>query len=589
MVSHPEAPGGEPSGVAQAGTNSVYSFEAQRPIRYRMLRSVRFVQRVPQKDEARAESGVVLITMTIMLTVLLGIAGFSVDIGNWYLNAQRQQRAADAAALSGAVLLPAEPTQAHQKALNTASGNGYAATGMQAYQMGSDPNSMYVSITRTVNNYFVSLFGMKDITITRDAVATYQGTVQAGSPSNVLGNEAPGNKASDKAWEKAATKGKQASYWLTVSAGEGKKILGARWTAGLCMKDGVDVNPDLCGKTGNTEYDGKGQHYYVRVPPGVKNTLAVEIYDGQFTPTNQKCDASFMDAESIDPDRYAKGPNPYCAGDFGESGSLFNTTYELWSPTTSGSKSVLICSRQFDGAKGSIKNLLSKSGDGTYDFKNVFHKWAPLCSVPVATYGPGDYEIKVNTDSDQTGLNMFSLRSAITSGGLVSTSDTSSISLFSDERMEMIVNTSQAKTTFYLARVPSSSRGRTVDIQFFDVGDAKNPLKITILPPEDATKDGAPLDSFDDCERIRPTEDYKIDAPNCQIPNVMASGYNGEPGYNGRIASIHIPIPDGYTCTDADPTKCWIRVLIDYGSAITTQDVTSWKVSMAGKHLRLTQ
>ena len=47
-----------------------------------------------------------------MIAVLLGMAGLSVDIANWYLQGNREQKAADAAALAGAVYLPDDPARA---------------------------------------------------------------------------------------------------------------------------------------------------------------------------------------------------------------------------------------------------------------------------------------------------------------------------------------------------------------------------------------------------------------------------------------------------------------------------------------------
>src|SRR5689334_5944994 len=57
---------------------------------------------------ARDERGVVVVWMAIMIVVFLGVAAFSVDIAYWHLVQGRQQRAADAAALAGAVSWPGD-------------------------------------------------------------------------------------------------------------------------------------------------------------------------------------------------------------------------------------------------------------------------------------------------------------------------------------------------------------------------------------------------------------------------------------------------------------------------------------------------
>lgn len=51
----------------------------------------------------RSETGAVLVFVCVILTTLLSLTAFVVDIANWYLHAERYQRAADAAALAGAV------------------------------------------------------------------------------------------------------------------------------------------------------------------------------------------------------------------------------------------------------------------------------------------------------------------------------------------------------------------------------------------------------------------------------------------------------------------------------------------------------
>ena len=73
------------------------------------------------------EAGVVLVWMSLMIAVLLGMAGLSLDVANWYLQGNREQKAADAAALAGAVYLPDDPGRAFSTARDLASRNGYTA------------------------------------------------------------------------------------------------------------------------------------------------------------------------------------------------------------------------------------------------------------------------------------------------------------------------------------------------------------------------------------------------------------------------------------------------------------------------------
>ncbi len=52
------------------------------------------------------DGGFVIVWMALMLLVLLAFCGFGIDVANWWFVGQKEQRAADAAALAGSVYLP---------------------------------------------------------------------------------------------------------------------------------------------------------------------------------------------------------------------------------------------------------------------------------------------------------------------------------------------------------------------------------------------------------------------------------------------------------------------------------------------------
>ena len=63
-------------------------------------------------EKSRRERGVVLIWFALLLIVLLGFAGFAVDLSNWWFQAEKLQRAADAGAHAGVVYLPFDVAKA---------------------------------------------------------------------------------------------------------------------------------------------------------------------------------------------------------------------------------------------------------------------------------------------------------------------------------------------------------------------------------------------------------------------------------------------------------------------------------------------
>jgi Flp pilus assembly protein TadG len=127
----------------------------------------------------RDDSGYIAVATAILTPVLLGLAAFTVDVGNWYVTADQVQRAADAAALAGVTYLPGNLAAAEKQALATASANGYTTGGVTVVDpepVSGNPNQLRVTITTTVDNTFGQLLGKPTETIKRSAVATSSGT-----------------------------------------------------------------------------------------------------------------------------------------------------------------------------------------------------------------------------------------------------------------------------------------------------------------------------------------------------------------------------------------------------------------------------
>ena len=70
--------------------------------------------------------GQALILFVLAIFVLLGFTAIVIDISWYWSNTLQVQRAADAAALAGAVKLPGDPATAVSLALAEARKNGYA-------------------------------------------------------------------------------------------------------------------------------------------------------------------------------------------------------------------------------------------------------------------------------------------------------------------------------------------------------------------------------------------------------------------------------------------------------------------------------
>jgi Flp pilus assembly protein TadG len=118
------------------------------------------------------ERGVVAVWLAITLVVLLGFAGWAVDFAHWKSDATKMQRAADAAALAGAVYLPDDPAGAISAAKLVASQNGYSS-GVSVTTLDS-ANQLKVTINSNVKSDFAKVIGIGSANIARHAVSEYE-------------------------------------------------------------------------------------------------------------------------------------------------------------------------------------------------------------------------------------------------------------------------------------------------------------------------------------------------------------------------------------------------------------------------------
>ncbi len=141
---------------------------------------------------ARAQRGQVLPIFAVMSVVLLGGAALLTDVAWWWTNEQRMQRAADAAALAGAVYLPGNQTLAFSTARAEAAKNGFVhdATRRRHVTPRRDPDNprkLIVDIDGAVETNFARVFGLQQVDVGVTGAAEYVLPVPMGSPQNYYG------------------------------------------------------------------------------------------------------------------------------------------------------------------------------------------------------------------------------------------------------------------------------------------------------------------------------------------------------------------------------------------------------------------
>jgi Flp pilus assembly protein TadG len=248
---------------------------------------------VPESDDA----GAVALLVAILIPLFLVLCGISVDVGRWYVEAQRVQNAADAAAMAGVTWLPQNTDlQAFTTARSVAQINGYPNSAVTTY-VGGKPSQLFVSITTTVNNVFGAVLGRPTTTITRAAMADYAAPAIMGSPCNALGNQPPSTSSAAQPVGTVIPTTSQGGYaacqltpafWMNIAGPATNKVSGDRYaTKTNCS------GADLCTGTTNAEYDKNGYIYVVRVQPdAVGQRISLQLYDPAFVYTGDVCDTT---------------------------------------------------------------------------------------------------------------------------------------------------------------------------------------------------------------------------------------------------------------------------------------------------------
>ena len=120
----------------------------------------------------RREEGQVTVLTAVFVIVLVGMAGFVLDVGSWFRQQRVSQATVDAAALAGAQSLPADPANASAFATSFAAKNGGVAGATITIGSRYTPNDL-ITVTQVGSGtgLFSSLFGNPTVTIRAHASA----------------------------------------------------------------------------------------------------------------------------------------------------------------------------------------------------------------------------------------------------------------------------------------------------------------------------------------------------------------------------------------------------------------------------------
>lgn len=589
-----------------------------------------------RRDEIGATA---IIVAMFFAFVALPLGAIGVDVARLYVELQRVQAAADAAATAGVTFMPDDFASAKARALEIAADNGFPNSGTSsvAVAVGEKPTQLKVTVSSTVSNAFARSFGVNTSTMSRSAVADFNGPAPMGSPCNNFGNEPAGSSSNGPTGTAIKVPAPAIcpavpQFWGAIAGPDVDKNQGAEFETRYC-----GGGEDNCSGSTNKEFDPKGFFYLVRVAPnGVGQSVQLQVYDPAYVSTGSRCTNEPYDTpgSTTSPpsgwnndwnprltdarQRYwrtgtswggyadTSKPNVFCTGDDPNT-SLYSgaenagvTSFALRRPVDT-----LVpwqgapepgCVRQYPGYvadKVSLEAL--KNGDSDYNanLAAVFHQWVDLC-----TFTPtqaGDYYLQVRNNVALGGLadgnggwsgngTVYSqtaddtgVRGTGTNNfGLraVTGAPAGAISVAAYEKMRIFANSDSASTEFNLVRVAPAAANKTLVISFFDVGEGSSSGSVQVVKPVDAVNLPTYLQN---CTASGVTNGDLID---CKISNITPSGYNG------KYQEIRVPIPSTYSCTVASQGGCWFRVKVSFGTGSVT-DATTWTARIVGEPVRL--
>jgi len=574
-------------------------------------------------DPSKIDRGAVAILVAILLPIFFGLAAFTIDVANWYLEGAKVQKAADAAALAGVTYMPQDFVSATSKALTTSSKNGYTnstsgPTFVTTALVPDHSSQLDVTVTNTINNFFGKLIGKPTMTVSRTAVADYLGAALMGSPCNALGTQPT---ASDGSPSAIPTQGQggyatcqgNPQFWALAEGPATDKVQGDRYGTRVCTSSSTDY----CSNNFNDEYSQDGYVFIVRVAANAVNQpIKLQMYDPAYVTTGQECGdiASSGFTNGMNPyapdgaTRYDNSNNTFCTGDSDPGGSgtapELSTTFALREQTDTFNPLVATpvtgCIKQFRGynTTPTSTSLTEKNGNrpnSSYqpELAQVFHQWVDLCTfVPTRS---GDYYLQVRTNADMggtaginsltptqflglstdttgRGANAYAIRAVTNPISLGA-----SVQVSGWERIPIFANATAASSTFNLLQVNPNAAGKSFYFSFFDVGDATSSGTVKVLRPSENSNTSLPGCTYKFVGGV----ETNINGTSCQV-NISSSTNNG------KVQTITVPVPADYTCTSTSLGGCWFRVTVSFSSG-SVHDATTWDANIGGDAIRLVQ
>ena len=513
------------------------------------------------------ERGTILVIMAFIIVTLLGVVGFSVDLGWAYWNGLEIQHGADAAALAGVIYEPGQRTEAHTEALAAAFENGYdnalPGTTITVVDFEDDPTAvendsqLRATVSHEIDTFFIKIFGIDTLTVARTAVAEYVAPLPMGSPDSYFGND--------------PALGLWPNFWGNIHGYYTAKAYGDRYSSqciGWNLQQGCTENAERRQSLNPGSQNAEGGYVYgVEVDAAsIGSILTVELFDPQYS---------------------IQGGGDELTGDQTVNGQTKKqtTTFMLYDPdstplTTNDGGNTLLCSVDYTErdpyADFNGNGYISSSDDQDGDVVKVDVEigypggnaalWEPFCTVVIVEAGIYPLRIMVNDPGteDDMALNRWSIRAFTSGGPAPRVYGLGTMSIYAN------VDGSTGATEFHLAEVGEIHAGKNLIIELFDPGDSGG--SVEIHDPSGGTPPPCEWEAVED-ETGATSSGSEA---SCIIPTTGGA-------FNNWLLTIKLSIPTDYAC-GAD---CWWKVVYNYPGI--TRDSTTWSARIEGRPVHLTE
>lgn len=486
------------------------------------------------------ERGAALPLIALALVVLLGLAAFSVDLGWFYLNASRIQRAADASALAGVVWMPSDFSKATATARDVAKTNGYEHgvdnADVAVAEVPGEPTQLEVTVTDTVPTFFLRTLGFNETTIARKARAQYVPPLPLGSPDNQFGNSCDPREARCNSDE-------QPNFWANIHGKYTQTGFGDAF--GPYCAAGSGNGSASCSQ--NPSYRPRGYLYGIEA-------------SGAFT-------VDFVDIAHHNISGGQTTNDSHRTGDRG---------CEEWGDNTANcGQTIRVRLYEPDPTPFDLSDN-TKICDVTYAPRpqvaaDAPYQWETACSVGSAKSGIYVLQVEIvePSNAQYSGLNRYSVRANGPGARLYGLGD-----------MSLYNNVSGSSSVFFLAEVSEVYAGKTLIIEMYDPGDAENNVSnvIQILGPNGSAFPTCKLNRRSTINDPWVPMDIGVNQPTASPCQINATRPTND--FDAKWIQVIIDLPSDYTCG-----SCWWKVRYNYSG--TTADTTTWRAYIQGNPIHL--